>query len=93
MDFPLLTKLEIKKRSADNQQNQNTLILEITQEHFLSCVGPMLPLQLCVFGSWCETWAARVHVFSSLQKETFCTKLDLPFLKNETCLSGNRNPV
>lgn len=46
-----------------------------------------------MFGSWCEPWAAHVHVSSSLQKETSCTKLDLPFLKNETCLSRNRNPV
>lgn len=35
IDFLLLTMLEIRKSNADKQQNQNTLILEVTQERFL----------------------------------------------------------
>lgn len=89
--------LEIRKSGADNQRNQNTLILEVTQEHFLIGVGLMLPLQLCVFGSVCVFSSERnLHrtQFAFCEKWSLCFKEQEPSLKSgisQHCCSSMRS--
>lgn len=77
--------MEIRKSSTDNQQNQKTLILEITQEHFLSCVGPKLPLSCA-----CVAPGANLELCVSTSPP-LCRKK--PLAQNSICLLWKIKPV
>lgn len=75
--------LEIRKSGADKQQNQNTLILEVTQERFL------------IGWDWCchLSCVCQALSVSPLFRKKLLAQHLLPSLKNGACFSRNRSPL
>lgn len=76
----------------------STIKIRWSEKSLRSIFSLMLPLHLCLFGSWYEAWAMYTHVQGRvsvllISERNFAQNLICLFWKDETCLSKNRGHV